>query len=131
MSKRRANQHTKASASQKKQRTQAFGAANASDADLLAPQNIPSSSSISSRKLQWAIPSLLSTAINVFSQHLDTIYEQQPTQTQRALKHLPDGLSTKLLTALRRDKPTFLSHGFLVAVSNPASRAFPLFNILF
>ena len=116
MSKRRHDLTTPSAASQKKQRSSTFGAAIPSDADLLAPQNVPSSSSISTRKLQWSVQTLLQISMSVFSQNIAPIFEQHATQVQQTLKILPEGLIPKLLVHLAKNRPSILSHGLLVAV---------------
>lgn len=60
--------------------------------------------------------------MNLIAAKLVQLYEKDEEYTRRAIKLLPDGLSTRLFTILRRDRPTFLSHGFIVAVSGILTR---------
>lgn len=95
-----------------------IGAPSEDDLALLAaPQSIPSSTGWSTRPQTLdVVPSLGTTAINVFAQHLVLVYERNQEFTRQLMKLVPDALLLRLWTALRREQPTVLSHGFIVAV---------------
>lgn len=83
-------------------------------------QNTPPSSGLSTRTTPLTqVPTLVSVCMNVFAANLVKMYnERYEEYTRSAIKVLPDVLATRLFTTLRREKPAFLSHGFIVAVSH-------------
>lgn len=89
-----------------------------SEYDQQTPQNTPSSSGLSRRAVALGqVPSLITICMSVFAANLVKLYEKHEDYTRSAIKLLPEVLATRLFTTLRRDRPTFLSHGFIVAVS--------------
>ncbi|KAG8875808.1 hypothetical protein FRB97_004696 [Tulasnella sp. 331] len=87
-----------------------------SEYDLLTPQSNPSSSAWSSRPATLrAVPSLVTLSINAFAANLVTLHQKDPESIRYLLKLVPETLLMRLWSALRREQPTVLSHGFIVA----------------
>ncbi|KAG9029343.1 hypothetical protein FRB95_005459 [Tulasnella sp. JGI-2019a] len=88
----------------------------ATEYDLLTPQNNPSSTGWSSRPAALrTVPSLVTLSINAFASNLVALYQKDSERTRRFLKLVPEVLLMRLWSALRREQPTVLSHGFIVA----------------
>lgn len=119
MSKRRASENP--STVPPKKRTYlvqlpSFGAEN--EYDNQTPNSSSSSTALSTRHLSSGdIPSLVSISLKAFAKALVPLYEDEKSQkrTHQQLKGFPELLVTRLFTALRKEVPTYLTHGLLVA----------------
>ncbi|KAG8927953.1 hypothetical protein FRC01_006665 [Tulasnella sp. 417] len=92
-----------------------FGAEN--EYDNQAPSNSPSTALSVRQSRSGDVPSLVSISLRAFSKALLQLYENEESRerTRRQLKGLPDLLVTRVFSVLRKEIPTYLTHGLLVA----------------
>lgn len=121
MSKRRANADPGSEPPKKKSyavQLPSFGAEN--EYDNQTPSSLPSTALSIRQSSSGDVPSLVSISLRAFSKALLSLYETEESRerTRRQLKALPELLVTRLLSVLRKEIPTYLTHGLLIAVSH-------------
>ncbi|KAG8979915.1 hypothetical protein FRC05_007358 [Tulasnella sp. 425] len=119
MSKRKADENPSTAPPEKRSNVvqlPSFGAEN--EYDNQTPSSSASSTALSTRQFSSeGIPSLASISMRAFAKSLLSLYENEQSQkrTRRQLNELPELLVTRLFSVLRREIPTYLTHGLLIA----------------
>lgn len=118
MSKRRASGNPSTAPPKKRSNVvqlPSFGAEN--EDDNQTPSNSLSTALSTRQSSLGDVPSLVSISLRAFARALLPLYENEQSweRTRRQLKGLPELLVTRLLSVLRKEIPTYLTHGLLVA----------------
>ncbi|KAG8888671.1 hypothetical protein FRC00_014700, partial [Tulasnella sp. 408] len=120
MSKRRANADPSSEPPKKKSyvvQLPSFGAENEYDNQTPGTSSSLSTALSIRQSSSGDVPSLVSISLRAFAKSLLSLYENEESRerTRRQLKALPELLVARLLSVLKKEIPTYLTHGLLVA----------------